>query len=122
MWWSPISTTATDGTCTTIQNGALLILDRQSRVVTTLSDPKLLDGPWDLTVHDAGRRATVFVSNVLSGTVTRIQLRTKENGTVVVERMTQIASGYGTACNAGPRRHIVSHGARDVLNLEPIGS
>ena len=94
------SVPTTDGTCGTIQAGALLILDRRGQVVTTLSDTKLLDGPWDLTIHETGDRAAVFVSNVLSGTVTRIDLRTRENGTVVVERMTQIASGYGTACNA----------------------
>lgn len=33
----------------------------------------LLNGPWDLTVRDDGRRAKVFVSSVLSGTVTRRQ-------------------------------------------------
>jgi hypothetical protein len=94
------SVPTTDGTCGTIQPGELLILDRAGRVVTTLSDAKLLDGPWDLTVHDAGDRATVFVSNVLSGAVTRIRLRARADRGVVVERMTQIASGYATACNA----------------------
>ena len=32
----------------------------------------LLNGPWDLTVDDRGSTAAVFVSNVLSGTVTRL--------------------------------------------------
>ncbi len=115
------SVPTTDGTCGTIQPGELLILDRAGRVVTTLSDAKLLEGPWDLTVHDAGHDATVFVSNVLSGTVTRIQLGTKEDGTVVVERMTPIASGYGTACNAaavvvGPTG-LAYDASRDILYI-----
>jgi sugar lactone lactonase YvrE len=42
----------------------------------------------------------VFVSNVLSGAVTRLNLIARANGTVVVKSMTQIASGYTTACNA----------------------
>ncbi len=94
------SVPTTDGTCATIQQGALLIIDRQGNLVTTLSDPTLLDGPWDLTIDEEGNHAKVFVSNVLSGAVTRINLKAKENGKVVVESMIRIASGYGTACNA----------------------
>jgi hypothetical protein len=75
--------------------GELLILDRNGNVVTPLSDAKLLDGPWDLTISEEGEHAAVFVSNVLSGTVTRIDLRdSKHDSSVVVESMTQIASGY----------------------------
>lgn len=112
------SVPTTDGTCTTIHNGALLILDRHGRVVTTLSDATLLAGPWDLTIHDTGDRATVFVSNVLSGALTRISLRAG-NGHVVVERMTQIASGYGIGCNpaavvVGPTG-LAFDAARDIL-------
>jgi len=85
----------TDGTSATAQQGSLLILDKNGKLVATLSDPKLLDGPWDLTINDEGAIAQVFVSNALSGTVTRIDLRVPTNGkapTVVGE--TQIASGY----------------------------
>ena len=94
------SVPTTDGKCDTIQQGALLIIDRHGNLVATLSDNTLLNGPWDLTIHQVGNHAKVFVSNVLSGTVTRINLKAKENGAVVVESMTQIASGYSTACNA----------------------
>jgi hypothetical protein len=89
----------TDGTCNTIGPTALLIIDRHGNLVTTLMDPNLLDSPWDLTVNDVGNRAQVFVSNVLSGTVTRINLRTTHSGKIAVESMTRVASGYGTACN-----------------------
>jgi uncharacterized protein (TIGR03118 family) len=85
----------TDGTFDTIGQGSLLILDSNGTVVKTLADSKLLDGPWDLAIHDEGNEAQVFVANVLSGTVTRIDLRIPRNATApVVEGMTQIASGY----------------------------
>ena len=76
--------------------GSLLIIDHNGNVVSTLVDSQLLDGPWDLTVHDLGGIAQVFVSNVLSGTVTRLDLKIPSPGAgVIVERITQIASGYG---------------------------
>jgi hypothetical protein len=93
------SVPTTDGTCNTIQRGGLLIVNRRGQLVTTLRDAKLLDGPWDLTLHETGNHAIVFVSNVLSGTVTRLNVKTRADGTIVVESMTQIASGYSTACN-----------------------
>jgi uncharacterized protein (TIGR03118 family) len=84
-----------DGTFATIHQGSLLVLDSNGKLVMTLSDSKLLDGPWDLAINDEGDEAQVFVSNVLSGTVTRIDLRIPRNGNApVVEDMTQIASGY----------------------------
>jgi hypothetical protein len=95
------SVPTTDGNCDTITAGSLLIIDRHGNLVTTLTDNILLDGPWDLTIHDKGDHAQVFVSNVLSGTVTRLDLEIPDDGdTVTVESETQIASGYATACNA----------------------
>jgi hypothetical protein len=61
-----------------------------------LSDPQLLDGPWDLTVNDQGNKAQVFVSNVLNGVVTRIDLSIPKGGNPTVQSMTQVASGYLT--------------------------
>jgi len=76
------------------QQGSLLILDSNGNMVDQLSDPSLLNGPWDLAIDDHGAAADVFVSNVLSGTVTRIELSIPQGGTPTVESMTQIASGY----------------------------
>jgi uncharacterized protein (TIGR03118 family) len=76
------------------QQGSLLIIDSNGNLVTQLSDSALLNGPWDLTIDDHGTKASVFVSNVLSGTVTRIDLSIPKGGTPMVESMTQIASGY----------------------------
>lgn len=76
------------------QQGSLLMLDANGNVVSTLSDSALLDGPWDMAVNDQGDHAQLFVSNVLSGTVTRIDLAIPNGGTPMVQSETQIASGY----------------------------
>src|SRR5262249_874380 len=76
------------------QQGSLIILDSNGKVVTQLTDPALLDGPWDLALNDRGSTAQVFVANVLSGTVTRIDLTIPTGGTPQVVAKTQIASGY----------------------------
>ena len=82
------------GNLRSIGQGSLLILDKSGNVVTTLTDSTFLDGPWDLTINDQGSQAQVFVSNVLSGTVTRIDLTIPNGGNPIVESETQIASGY----------------------------
>jgi len=113
------SVPTTDGTCATIGQTSLLIIDHSGSLHTTLTDPNLLDGPWDLSINDRGEHVEVFVSNVLSGTVTRINLRIPKNGNPIVEGMTQIASGYGHACNAaavvvGPTG-LAYDAAKDIL-------
>ena len=54
--------------------GELQFIDANGNVVKTLTDPTLLNGPWGLTVNDQGNTVTLFVSNALSGTITRITL------------------------------------------------
>jgi len=89
-----------DGTPATIQSpGSLLVINRQGQQVATISDPVLLDGPWDLTILDQGRSAKVFVSNVLNGTVTRLDLDVGAYN-VSVKQKVQIAKGYGFTTNA----------------------
>jgi len=83
----------TDGTSATLGRGSLIIIDRHGNQVGELKDRRLLDGPWDLTVQDEGDWAHVFVSNVISGTVTRLTLRFQGDSFEVSE-MTRIASGY----------------------------
>jgi hypothetical protein len=91
----------TDGTFGTIGAGSIQVIDRFGNQVLKLADPKLLNSPWDLTVHDEGDRAQVFVSNAISGTVTRIDLKlSTRHDTVKVLGMTQIASGFTASPNA----------------------
>jgi hypothetical protein len=115
-----------DGTSATIQPpGSLLILDSHGNLVATLMDSMLLDGPWDLTVHDQGDRPQVFVSNVLSGTVTRLDLKIPDHGNPVVVSETQIASGYlfrtdPAALVVGPTG-LAYDAQRDILYVASTG-
>ena len=86
-----------DGTPNTVQQGSLFILDKFGKVVLNLSDSKLLDGPWGLAVNDpgTGEHPQLFVSNVLNGTVTRIDLSIPATThKLQVLGMTAIGSGF----------------------------
>jgi len=74
--------------------GSLQVFDKNGHLVTTFNDKNLLDSPWDLTINDQGSTAEVFVSNVLSGTVTRLNLSVTTTGVTLVSK-TQIAAGFG---------------------------
>jgi len=106
------------GSCPFSGSGSLLILDRKANIVNTLSDSNLLDGPWDMTVNDEGSRAQLFVSNVLSGTVTRVNLQISPAG-ITVESLTRIGSGFMHRCDpaalvVGPTG-LVYDPAKDLL-------
>jgi DNA-binding beta-propeller fold protein YncE len=83
----------TDGQFDTIGQGALQVIDRDGKWLQTLTDPVFLDGPWDLTLDDDGGQAHVFVSNVLNGTVSRLDLAVGAKGITVLKKVT-IAHGY----------------------------
>ncbi|MDR3099095.1 MAG: hypothetical protein LBV73_18735 [Paraburkholderia sp.] len=74
--------------------GSLLVINPQGRLVMELKDQRLLDGPWDLAVIDAGSRVKVFVSDVLNGKVARIDLAIGPNGVTLLPGSTIVASGY----------------------------
>lgn len=74
--------------------GSLLVINPQGRLIKELKDPNLLDGPWDLTLIDMGQFVKVFVSDVLSGKVARIDLEIGANGVQVLPTSTIVASGY----------------------------
>ena len=114
-----------------VGQGSLLVIDKNGNLADQLTSPSLLNGPWDLTVRDDGRRAKVFVSNALSGTVTRLDLRIVGDGDgdkkdgVIVEKETQIASGYVHRCDSaafvvGPTGLALDQD-RDVLYVSSTG-
>jgi len=75
--------------------GSLLVITPQGKLLTELKDPTLLDGPWFMTVLiDNGPQVTVFVSNVLNGTVARIDLNIGAGGATLLPSSHIIASGY----------------------------
>ena len=57
-----------DGTAATAQAGCLLVLNSAGKVVETIvGDP--INGPWDMTAVEGDDQTTLFVTNVLNGTV-----------------------------------------------------
>jgi hypothetical protein len=70
-----------NGEAATAQAGCLIVLDSKGRVVQTISGPPI-NGPWDMTSVDQGQGATLFVTNVLNGTVASGETPINE-GTVV---------------------------------------
>jgi DNA-binding beta-propeller fold protein YncE len=93
---------AESGPLQNVGQGGLLVIDKNGNLVNTLTSATLLNGPWDLAVKENGRHAQVFVANALSGTVTRLDLRVTTKAAaddVVIEKATQIASGYGHRCD-----------------------
>jgi hypothetical protein len=104
--------------------GSLQFIDRNAHVVATLSDFSLTDGPWDLTIDDDNDHPTVYVSNVLNGTVTRLDL-TLSDKAVLVNALTRIASGYAfrtdpTALVVGPTG-LAHERATDILYVASTG-
>ncbi|MDR3749072.1 MAG: hypothetical protein P4M04_13110 [Acidobacteriota bacterium] len=103
----------TDGTSATAQAGCLIVLDSNGNVVETITDPQI-NGPWDMTVsegsggddegHDG--EATLFVTNVLNGTlagngnivnegtVVRIKLHVSSTYAPTVDSLKVIGSGF----------------------------
>lgn len=83
-----------------ITTGASLqVIDRNGNLVgSPIVDSTFLDSPWDLTIDDDGDYAQVFVSNVVSGTVSRLDV-TVNSGGVTIDHRTVIATGYGSALN-----------------------
>jgi len=107
-----------DGTSATAQPGSLMALDYNANVVWTYTNATLVNGPWDFTVNDQGDFAQVFISNVLSGTISRLDLGVTNNH-ITVEKSLQISSGYGhrgdpAALEVGPTGLAYDAG-RDIL-------
>ncbi|WP_233271889.1 NHL repeat-containing protein [Paraburkholderia acidiphila] len=108
-----------------IAPGSLLVINPQGRLVKELKDARLLDGPWDLTVIDGGQFVKVFVSDVINGTVARIDLLIGENGVTELPTSTIIASGYlhrtdPAALVVGPTG-LAYDGLHDVLYVASTG-
>jgi DNA-binding beta-propeller fold protein YncE len=83
----------TNGKFGTISQGALQVIDRRGKLVKTFNDSVFLDTPWDLTINDNGNQAQIFVSNVKSGTVSRLDVQVGSSD-VKIAHMAQVATGY----------------------------
>jgi hypothetical protein len=81
-----------NGKSKTMEAGCLIVLDSSGHPVKTISGPPI-NGPWDMTSVSQGQNSTLFVTNVLNGTVAA-EPETVEEGTVVRIRL------HGTDHNA----------------------
>ncbi len=119
----------TDGMPDTIGAGCLLVLNSTGQVVETISGGPI-NGPWDMTAADEGSSATLFVTNVLNGTVAaagatvnkgtvvRIRLRDTPTGMPVPTAINVIGKGFAertdpAALVVGPTGVALSSGDRD---------
>ncbi|MGD0959457.1 MAG: hypothetical protein ABSB19_06595 [Methylomonas sp.] len=84
-----------DGTAATVQAGKLLVIDANGNLLSTISNPALVNGPWGMAIreYDNHNHAQIFVSNVLSGTVVRFDAHVHANG-LTINQVVTIASGY----------------------------
>ncbi|HTX07316.1 MAG TPA: hypothetical protein VME22_01830 [Solirubrobacteraceae bacterium] len=57
-----------DGTSATAQAGCLIVLNSNGHVVETIAGGPI-NGPWDMTASENGIFTTLYVTNVLNGTV-----------------------------------------------------
>ncbi len=81
-----------DGTSATAMPGSLLVINNQGTFVQSITDPSI-QYPWDMALVDNGDSAIAFITNALTGTVTRLNLSVSSAG-VTLMKATIIASGY----------------------------
>jgi len=72
--------------------GYLLFINNQGQQVYHIRHP-LIQAPWDMALVDQGDRATAFVSNALTGMVTRCVFQIGSSTIKILSAVT-IASGY----------------------------
>ena len=121
------SVPTTDGKSDTVQAGCLLVLNSKGQVAETFYG-SLINGPWDMTAFDGGDHASLFVTNVLNGTVAgggkivnqgtvlRVDLNIPHGAMPNLQQMTVVGSGFAertdpTALVIGPTGVAISqHG------------
>ena len=95
----------TDGTSATAKAGCVLVLDSNGTVVETFSGHGI-NWPWDMTAWDDGENVSLFVTNVLNGTVAgggnvvhrgsvlRLNLKIENGMMPTLESTTTVGSGF----------------------------
>lgn len=83
---------STDGTLGTATAGSLLVINNKGQLIQTITSPDI-QGPWDMALVDQGSQAVAFVTNGLTGTVSRLNFAVSATGLTLLNSKT-IASGY----------------------------
>ena len=126
------SVPTTDGMSDTVQAGCLLVLNSSGQVVETFYG-SLINGPWDMAAFDGGNNASLFVTNVLNGTVAgggkivnqgtvlRLDLTIPHGAMPNLQQMTIVGSGFEertdpTALVIGPTGLALSPSGHDGID------
>jgi hypothetical protein len=85
----------TDGTAATIQAGGLLVIDRFGNQLGYIQNPSI-NGPWGMAISDQNNGfAQIFVSNVLAGTIVRLDVSYSADGeSLSVLAITTVGDGF----------------------------
>ena len=114
-----VPTTATS--TTQLGQAMLTVLDRNGNNVTQIQAP---GGPVGIAVHDQGKSVQVFVSNALSGTITRIDMHVFPTKVLILNEV-RIASGYahtsGTSTSTEGPTGLAYNAAKDTLYVTSPG-
>ncbi len=101
----------------------LSVVDPNGNGVSQIQAP---GGPLALTFHEQGKLAQMFVSNALTGTITRIDMKVYANKLMIINKF-QIASSYAhldasaaSSSTEGPTG-LAYDAARDVLYVASPG-
>lgn len=113
------SVPTSDAGGTVAEPGALLVIDNKGTLVTQLTPADKINGPWGMAINDKEDRAQLLVSNVLDGTIIRLEVSFAHNSFSVVGTPLTIAHGYAfgtdpTAVVVGPAG-LAYDKTRDVL-------
>lgn len=110
--------------------GAITVLNNTGMVLTRLADPRsaFIDGPWGLAINVlSSTTVQLFVSNLLNGTVWRLDARVGGSTGLTLTSETRIGAGYsksvmfpasgnGPAGLAYDRTHDILYVASEVDN------
>lgn len=83
---------STDGTLATATAGSLLVINNRGHLVQNFANAQI-QGPWDMALVDHGSTAIAFVTNALTGAVSRLDFNVSATGLTLVSSKV-IASGY----------------------------
>lgn len=82
-----------DGSSGTAKPGSLLVINNQGKLIQSIKDPGI-QFPWDMALVDKGDSAIAFITNALTGTVTRLNFSVSSSGLTLTKKSETIASGY----------------------------
>lgn len=83
---------------TTPGPGALTLLDSSGNVINSLTG-SFINGPWGLAITQRLNKVTLYISNLLDGTVWRLEATINGKKGLTLTSETEIGAGYLTAVN-----------------------